>query len=180
MRPIGGEIPTSDPEIDWDRVVACEPRIRLIASRLTSDPDEAKEVVQDTVLRLSGSLRRYRHGNFDGWLYRVTRNVFFDRCRRRTRGRELAAAQASAEPETGVNLVEGAGDRADVQVTVRAALMHLTDDLRTSIVLRDIEGLSYQQIGDLLNIPLGTVRSRIHRGRERLRILLAPDVRPSA
>jgi RNA polymerase sigma-70 factor (ECF subfamily) len=148
--------------------------VQLIASRLTSDPDEAKEVVQDTVIKLSGSLHRYRRGNFDGWLYRVTRNVFLDRCRRKARERELPLTAIPSDQESGANVVEAAGDRADVQSTVRAALMRLPDNVRMPVVLRDIEGLSYHQISGILDISLGTVRSRIHRGREQLRILLLP------
>lgn len=171
---------TSGPEIDWVTVLECEPRVRLFASRLTNDPEEALEVVQDTVIRLSSALRRYRTGNLDGWLYRVTRNVFLDRCRRTYRSREVGLGPATDEPNNTSNPVEDSIDRADIRRVVRAALVRLPDHLRQPLVLRDIEGLSYQQIGEALEIPMGTVRSRIHRGRERLRVLLPAYVRPCA
>jgi RNA polymerase sigma-70 factor (ECF subfamily) len=171
-------VATNPAEIDWDPIVRCAPRVRLIASRLTADPDEAKDVVQETLIRLTSALGRYRRGNFNGWLYRVTRNVFLDRHRRRSRRRETPWSDVKLVRASPSNVVEDAADRADIQLAVRAAIIRLPKVLRAPIVLRDIQGLSYQEISTVLDISNGTVRSRIHRGRELLRVMLADFMRP--
>lgn len=167
---------TTFADIDWDAVVRCEPRVRSIANGLTNDPEEAKEIVQETILRLASALRRYRHGNFDGWLYRVTRNVFLDRCRHRARRREVPLPPVQTNEITESDPVLDAGDRLDTIQVLSKAILALPPTLRVPVVLRDVEGLSYAEIAKVLSVPTGTVRSRIHRGRERLRVDLAPFI----
>ena len=124
------------------------------------------------MLRLHRGLDRYREGNFEGWLYRTTVNVFRDRLRKVKRRREEMTDRPPlvVAPES----VEGEVARTELRDVVQRALVELPPDYREIIVLRDLQGRSYEEIADILDIPAGTVRSRIHRGREALRNLLGP------
>ena len=120
------------------------------------------------------SLSRYTPGTFEGWLHRITTNLFLDQARRKAQIRFDALAEDS---ET---RMPGRAPSPDSQVAdrlfdadVEAALSALPPDFRAAVVLCDIEGLSYEEIADVLDLKLGTVRSRIHRGRSMLRKALA-------
>ena len=163
----------------WDEVVRQHSaRVYRLAYRLAGNQQDAEDLTQETFVRVFRSLADYTPGTFEGWLHRITTNLFLDMVRRRQRirfdalpddterlpGRERSPEQVYAE---------GAFD-ADVQ----AALDALPPDFRAAVVLCDIEGLSYEEIAATLGIKLGTVRSRIHRGRVLLREALAPAGRP--
>src|SRR5918994_6513610 len=149
------------------------PRLSRLAYRLSGNPQDAEDLTQETFVRVFRSLADYTPGTFEGWLHRITTNLFLDLVRRRQRirfdalpddterlpGRERSPEQVYAD---------GAFDP-DVQ----AALDALPPDFRAAVVLCDIEGLSYEEIAATLGIKLGTVRSRIHRGRLLLREALA-------
>jgi len=160
---------------DWAEVVTrYADTIYTMAYRLTGSDEEARDLAQDVLLRLHRSLDRYREGNFEGWLYRTTLNVFRDRLRKRKRRRE----DVTEELPQAVSLesVERESDLGELRQTIQRALMQLTPEYREAIVMRDLEGRSYEEISQILDIPAGTVRSRIHRGREALRELLGPYV----
>src|SRR5215217_112840 len=166
----------------WDEVVRLHSaRVYRLAFRLTGNRHDAEDLTQEVFVRVFRSLSSYTPGTFEGWLHRITTNLFLDLVRRKQRirfdalpddterlpGRERSPEQVYAE---------GAFD-ADVQ----AALDALPPDFRAAVVLCDIEGLSYEEIAATLGIKLGTVRSRIHRGRSQLRSALehrAPGRRP--
>ena len=120
------------------------------------------------------SLHSYQPGTFEGWLHRITTNVFLDRMRRKQRIRFDALSEESAarlpSREAGP---EQAYDATHFDDDVQRALDALPPDFRAAVVLCDIEGLSYEEIATTLGIKLGTVRSRIHRGRALLRDALA-------
>ena len=156
-------------------IEACEPRLQFFAAGLTRDPEEAHEIVQDVALHLHGRLERFGGGNFEAWLYRVTKNVFLDRYRRRRRRRDNWP-ESTAIGWAGSSSAEDEAMRSELRRAIESALMDLPDVLRTAVVLRDVGGLTYAEIARVMRTPTGTVRSRIHRGRERLRIALAPYV----
>ena len=117
----------------------------------------------------SDRLNNYRPGSFEGWLHRITTNVFLDLVRRRQRIRMEALPEetdriAGREPSP-----EQAFSDANLDPDLQAALDDLLPEFRAAVVLCDVEGLTYEEIGATLGVKLGTVRSRIHRGRLALR-----------
>ena len=129
-------------------------------------------------IRVFRSLHSYQPGTFEGWLHRITTNVFLDKMRRKQRIRFDALSEESAarlpSREAGP---EQAYDATHFDDDVQRALDALPPDFRAAVVLCDIEGLSYEEIATTLGIKLGTVRSRIHRGRALLRDALAHRAR---
>ena len=157
---------------DWADVVAkYADVIYTMAYRLTGDDEDARDLAQDVLIRLHRGLARYREGNFEGWLYRTTVNAFRDRLRKRKRLREELLPD---EPPgmTTEGIVEEAVASQELHDIVQRALIRLPPEYREAVVLRDLEGRSYEEIAEILQVPSGTVRSRIHRGREALRQLL--------
>ena len=161
---------------DWADVVAkYADVVYTMAYRLTGDDEEARDLAQDVLIRLHRGLSRYREGNFEGWLYRTTVNAFRDRLRKRKRLREDALPDEPPGMRTGT-IVEEAIQQRELQDEVQRALVKLPPEYREAVVLRDLQGRSYDEIAEILDVPAGTVRSRIHRGREALRQLLEPYV----
>lgn len=157
---------------DWADVVArYADVVYTMAYRLTGDDEEARDLAQDVLIRLHKGLARYREGNFEGWLYRTTVNAFRDRLRKRRRLREDTLPEEPPGMRTGI-VVEEALQQRELHDVVQKSLVKLPPEYREAVVLRDLEGRSYEEIAEILDIPPGTVRSRIHRGREQLRQLL--------
>ena len=159
----------------WDEVVRQHSgRVYRLAYRLTGNPHDAEDLTQEVFVRVFRSLSSYTPGTFEGWLHRITTNLFLDQARRKAKIRfdalaedaETRIASRAVAPDTEV--VDGMFDD-DVEL----ALSELPPDFRAAVVLCDIEGLSYEEIADVLGLKLGTVRSRIHRGRSMLRKALA-------
>ena len=159
----------------WEEIVTQHSaRVYRLAYRLTGNMYDAEDLTHDVFIRVFRSLNSYQPGTFEGWLHRITTNVFLDKMRRKQRIRfdalsdESAARLPSREVGPEQHYTETHFDD-DVQ----RALDALTPDFRAAVVLCDIEGLSYEEIATTLGIKLGTVRSRIHRGRSQLREGLA-------
>jgi RNA polymerase sigma factor (sigma-70 family) len=159
----------------WEEIVAQHSsRVYRLAYRLTGNVHDAEDLTHDVFIRVFRSLHSYQPGTFEGWLHRITTNVFLDKMRRKQRIRfdaltdDAAARLPSREIGPEQHYTETHFDD-DVQ----RALDALTPDFRAAVVLCDIEGLSYEEIATTLGIKLGTVRSRIHRGRSQLREALA-------
>jgi RNA polymerase sigma-70 factor (ECF subfamily) len=172
----GRRRPKKNEEPDWADVVAkYADVVYTMAYRLTGDDEEARDLAQDVLIRLHRGLARYREGNFEGWLYRTTVNAFRDRLRKRKRLREDALPDEPPGMKTG-GVVEETVQLQELHDVVQRALVKLPPEYREAVVLRDLEGRSYDEIAEILDIPAGTVRSRIHRGREALRQLLEPYV----
>ena len=159
----------------WEEVVEQHSaRVYRLAYRLTGNVADAEDLTQDVFIRVFRSLDRYTPGTFEGWLHRITTNLFLDGARRRQRIRfdalsdEHAARLAGSLPAPDVHVLDRGFD-ADIE----QALLELSPDFRAAVVLCDIEGLTYEEIADVLDLKLGTVRSRIHRGRSLLRKALA-------
>ncbi|MEU7565642.1 RNA polymerase sigma factor SigE [Streptomyces fradiae] len=166
----------------WEEIVSTHSaRVYRLAYRLTGNQHDAEDLTQEVFVRVFRSLSTYTPGTFEGWLHRITTNLFLDMVRRRQRirfdalGEDAAERLPSREPSPQQVFHDTHFD-ADVQ----QALDTLAPEFRAAVVLCDIEGLSYEEIAATLDVKLGTVRSRIHRGRSHLRKALrhrSPEAR---
>jgi RNA polymerase sigma factor (sigma-70 family) len=159
----------------WEELVRDHgARVYRLAYRLTGNPHDAEDLTQDVFVRVFRSLHRFQPGTFEGWLHRITTNLFLDGARRRQKIRFDGLGENSDErlPSAWPSPSEQLAD-ADLDHDVAAALSALPPEFRAAVVLCDIEGLSYEEISEVLDIKIGTVRSRIHRGRAQLRTALA-------
>jgi RNA polymerase sigma factor (sigma-70 family) len=150
----------------WDEVVRDHSaRVYRLAYRLTGNTHDAEDLTQEVFVRVFRSLSSYTPGTFEGWLHRITTNLFLDMARRRQRIRFEGLGDGARSPAD-------AFDDRHLDSDIQAALKALAPEYRAAVILCDIEGLSYEEIADALGIKLGTVRSRIHRGRAQLRAAL--------
>ena len=177
----GGEVtdqttPVTAPGVPtWDEIVnEHTDRVYRLAYRLTGNRHDAEDLTQDVFVRVFRSLHTYTPGTFEGWLHRITTNLFLDQARRKQRIR------FDALPDDGDNRLPGRAASPEATSMdqrfdddIEAALASLPADFRAAVVLCDVEGLSYEEIADVLGVKLGTVRSRIHRGRALMRRELA-------
>lgn len=149
-------------------------RVYRLAYRLTGNQHDAEDLTHDVFLRVFRSLHTFRPGTFEGWTHRITTNLFLDRMRRRQRIRFDALAEEAAArlPSRGLGPVDTLEWRT-LDDDIQSALDALPPAFRAAVVLCDIEDLTYEEIAEVLDIKLGTVRSRIHRGRALLREALA-------
>jgi RNA polymerase sigma factor (sigma-70 family) len=159
----------------WDEIVRTHSsRVYRLAYRLTGNRHDAEDLTQEVFVRVFRSLSTYTPGTFQGWLHRITTNLFLDLARRRQRIRFDALPDDAPErlPGSEPSPAEAYDDR-HLDADIQAALEALPAEFRAAVVLCDIEGLSYEEIAATLGVKLGTVRSRIHRGRSQLREALA-------
>jgi RNA polymerase sigma-70 factor, ECF subfamily len=155
----------------WDEIAErYGETVYAMAYRLCGDRDEARDLAQDVFVRVYRNLDRYRPGTFEGWLYRITRNLFLDRVRRRNRLRmePLPVGDWREPREPGPGPAERVEERV-LDDRIETALADLPATFRTAVVLCDVRGLTYDEIVETTGWPMGTVRSRIHRGRKLLR-----------
>jgi RNA polymerase sigma factor (sigma-70 family) len=158
----------------WDEVVRTHsPRVYRLAYRLTGNRPDAEDLTQEVFVRVFRALDNYRPGTFEGWLHRITTNLFLDGARRKARIRFEALPEDAERVPGRERSPEQAYHDDNFDGDIQVALDQLPPDFRAAVVLCDIEGLSYEEIAATLNIKLGTVRSRIHRGRTLLREALA-------
>lgn len=158
------EVPT------WEDVARDYGRfLYQVAYRLTGNDDDAQDLVQEVLLRVRRGLPSYRPGSMEGWLSRIATNAFLDEVRRRKR---RPVEPFPGEPDRVVPAAMSADDalaHTALPEDVQRALAALPADYRAAVVLCDVVGLSYDEIAETLDVPIGTVRSRIHRGRSLLR-----------
>lgn len=147
-----------------------------VAYRLTGNHDDAGDIVQAALLRVRRGLETYRPGNLRGWLSRITTNVFLDETRRKKRRPLQALPDDPERVLAGAPPADEALAAADLPEYIQAAITSLPGDYRAALVLCDVVGMSYPEIAETLDVPVGTVRSRIHRGRSALRDLLRPHL----
>ncbi len=149
-----------------------------LATRLTRDERDAEDLVQDTLLRAFRFFDRFEEGTHcKAWLFKILHNNFINKYRKRARDREIAAALSPAEG-AGATVSHGAADAARdperailegvLSQDVQRALDSLPDEFRAAVILSDLEELSYREIADVMECPIGTVMSRLYRGRRLL------------
>ena len=148
-----------------------------VCRRILGNPDDALDATQEALIAIARKI-----GSFDGrakfstWVYRVATNAALDEARRRTR----RPVPFESLPESGRSSRTASTDAAIVdRLDVDAALAHLTPEYRAAVALRDLVGMDYAEIAEVLDIPPGTVRSRISRGRAALADLLGNRETPS-
>ncbi|HEV8537677.1 MAG TPA: sigma-70 family RNA polymerase sigma factor [Bacteroidota bacterium] len=150
------------------------------ALRMTADPDDAKDLVQETYLKAYRFWDKYEKGtNIRAWLFRIMKNSYINRYRKETKEPETVDYN---EIQNFYNTIRfESADPNDLQEKIFGGLLEddvaraiesLPEDFRTVVILCDIEGLSYEEIAEFVDCPIGTVRSRLHRGRKILRTKL--------
>ncbi len=169
-------------DLTWEGIVRDHStRVYRLALHLTGNPHEAEDLTQDVFVRVFNSLSQYKPGTFEGWLHRITTNLFLDRVRRRKRIRFdwMGDDDGAVSTSDSFDRHERSGQPEDVfdmihlEPDILEALAELPPEYRAAVVLSDIEGLSYEEIAVTLGIKMGTVRSRLSRARARLRESLA-------
>lgn len=148
-------------------------QVYRLAYRLTGNQYDAEDLTQDVFVRVFKSIHTFQPGTLEGWLHRITTNLFLDMVRRRARIRMDALPEDYDRVPADQPNPEQIFHDARLGPDLQAALDSLPPEFRAAVVLCDIEGLSYEEIGATLGVKLGTVRSRIHRGRQALRDYLA-------
>lgn len=147
-------------------------RVYNVALRMLGRPEDAADASQEVFLTCLRKLGGFRgDAAFTTWLHRVTVNACLDALRRRSRER------ATDDPPEGAE-----GDHADAAAAaadVQRGLLAIPEEFRTVLVLHDLQGLPYEEVAEILGAPLGTVKSRIHRGRVALARALRPEPSPS-
>jgi RNA polymerase sigma-70 factor (ECF subfamily) len=170
----------------WEELVRAHTRIVYgTCHRFTGNPDDARELTQEVFLRVFRALDRYdgRCGSFRTWLMRLTRNLLIDHYRKNRKHTVLEAIEDQHVSPKDRTLIGGRADHAlarrETGELLRAALARLSMELREAVILRDLQEMEYKEIADVLDIPQGTVKSRINRGRRELaRQLRSMGVRP--
>ena len=162
----------------WETVVILYgKRIFNLSYRYTNRRDEAEDLTQDILIRVYQNLRSYRSeaGSFQNWILRVARNLIIDHYRQIRRypqtggSEELETMSIKDEKVPNPHRV---AEQTEASKFLQDGLQSLSPELKEAIVLRDLEGMAYQDIADVLNVPEGTVKSRINRGRLELAKLL--------
>lgn len=162
----------------WETVVSSYgKRIYNLSYRYTNRRDEAEDLTQEILIRVYQNLKSYRSdaGSFLNWILRVARNLVIDHYRQ---ARRYPQTGGSEELET-MNITDDkipnpqrAAEQEEASRLLQSGLQSLSPELKEAVILRDLEGLAYQDIADVLNVPEGTVKSRINRGRLELAKLL--------
>lgn len=154
----------------WDELVhEHADRVYRLAYRLAGNQHDAEDLTQETFIRVFRSLQSYKPGTFEGWLHRITTNLFLDMVRRRNKIRmEALPDEYDRVPANTPDPQQVFAD-ANLDPVLQSALDQLSPEFRAAVVLCDIEGLSYDEIATTMGVKLGTVRSRIHRGRQTIR-----------
>jgi RNA polymerase sigma-70 factor, ECF subfamily len=158
-------------------------KVYALAFRFTGRADEAEDLTQEVFLKVYRTLHLYRpeSGALDTWIVRVARNHFIDHYRKFKTEKVNTAPledhhETLARPTVHLETPDQSLDRKEAAERVHALLARLPQDQREAVILRDLEELTYEEIADLLKVPIGTVKSRINRGRIELARLLRAGV----
>ena len=165
--------------VAWEEIVqAFSRRIFNLAYRFTSNPDSAEDLTQEVFIRIYKTLDQYdpKQGDLANWLMRLARNLIIDDYRHRQRNPQNTMADTVDDHQYHLRAVGNSAhkemERRELAAQVQDGINKLAPDLKTCVILRDIEELTYQEIVEVLQIPEGTVKSRINRGRIELAKIL--------
>ena len=150
-----------------------ERRMYAVALRMCKTPEDAQDCLQEAMLRIYRAISGFKsQSSFSTWVYRITMNTCLDELRRRKNHPNTSLdglLDAGWSPSDEDDTPERHALNTEVRANLRQFIQELPEDMRAAVVLRDIQGYSYEEIADILDANVGTVKSRISRGREKLR-----------
>lgn len=157
-----------------------EGRVYTLCYRMLGDSESAADAAQDSFLSAYRNIRSFRGGSFRSWLLRIATNICYDALRARKRRPSVSLESATAEDEDrpplqiadGSEPLEDLALRRELSDAIQRSLGDLPEDQRAVLILSDIEGMAYDEIAEITGANLGTVKSRLSRGRAKLRDLL--------
>lgn len=169
-------------------VVQYQELVFNVAYRIMGDPAAAEDVTQDTFITAHQSLRTFRGGSFKSWLMRIVVNTCYDVLRSSRHRLTDSLDDLPVDEDHAVQLIDPAAspqehvERLELNGWLEAGIKALPDDQRIVLVLCDVHGYSYEEIADMVDLPMGTVKSRLSRARTRLRdyLLRRPELLPSS
>jgi len=157
------------------------------AMRMTRNPQDAEDLVQETYAKAFAAFHQFKQGtNLKAWLYRILTNAFINTYRKKQRQpvedsqeqiEDWQLARAETHTSSGLKSAEAEALDHLPDSDVKAALQQIPEDFRLAVYLADVEGFAYKEIAEIMGTPVGTVMSRLHRGRSQLRVLLADYAR---